>query len=154
MATAVVARCGDCGHVWETTTLRLKLDPIHQCPKCRFFATPEVQRGRRVRNDNRERSLAQEKKAEQRYGARRQPASGAMPHSKSDLRDSGRIRVECKFTRAKSFTLKLEELKKLEREKTGDEHPVFEIEFQAEKPFKRYVVIPQWLYSHLVGEGE
>jgi len=154
MATEVEVRCWDCGHVWATTLLSLKLDPTRQCPKCRFFATPEVLRGKGTRNDNRERSLTQEKKAEQRYGARRQPASGALPHSKSDLRDPGRIRVECKFTRAKSFTLKLEELKKLEREKTGDEHPVFEIEFQAEKPFKRYVVIPQWLYSHLAGEDE
>jgi hypothetical protein len=61
--------------------------------------------------------------------------------------------VECKFTRAQSFTLKLEELKKLEREVQGDEHPVFEIEFQSERPAKRYVVIPQWLYEHLT-EGE
>jgi len=48
---------------------------------------------------------------------------------------------------------KLEELKKLEREVQGDEHPVFEIEFQSERPAKRYVVIPQWLYEHLT-EGE
>lgn len=154
MTATVDVRCWDCGHVWETTFLSLKLDPVRQCPECRFFATPEVLRGRGVRNDNRERSLTQEKKAEQRYGARRQPASGAMPHAKADLRDPGRVRVECKFTRAKSFTLKLEDLLKLEREKAGDEHPVFEIEFQCEKPFKRYVVIPQWLYSHLTEEGE
>ena len=152
--TWVTVQCWDCGHQWERTKLDLKVNPVCQCPKCRFFATPKELRTASKSNDNQRRSQTQEKQAEQRYGARRQPASGALPHAKSDLRDPGRVRVECKFTRAKSFTLKLEELKKLERERTGDEHPVFEIEFQCEKPFKRYVVIPQWLYSHLVGEEE
>jgi hypothetical protein len=154
MSTTVAVQCWDCGHQWETTTLSLRLDPTRQCPECRFFATPKVLRGGARNNDNQRRSTEQEKKAEQRYGARRQPASGALPHAKADLRDPGRVRVECKFTRAKSYTLKLEDLKKLERERTGDEHPVFEIEFQSEKPFKRYVVIPQWLYAHLTGEEE
>lgn len=150
MTLMVEVRCWDCGHEWDMPATTFKVDSVRQCPECRFFATPEVLRGKKGGNDNQKRSREQEKKAEQRYGARRQPASGALPHAKSDLRDPGRVRVECKFTRAKSFSLKLEELKKLERERVGDEHPVFEIEFQGERPFKRYVVIPQWLYSHLV----
>jgi hypothetical protein len=140
--------------MWDRATLDLKLNPVCQCPKCRFFATPRTVKTAKKVSDNQRRSQIQEKKAEQRYGARRQPASGALPHAKSDLLDPGRVRVECKLTRAKSFTLKLEDLKKLEQERRGDEHPVFEIEFQCENPFRRYVVIPQWLYSHLTEEEE
>lgn len=151
--TPVQVQCPDCGHGWEVAPLVLRVDPVRQCPECRFFHRLQmVERRKKSRSDNLRRSQEQEKKAEKRYGARRQPASGALPHAKSDLRDLGRIRVECKFTRASSFTLKLDELKKLERERYGDEHPVFEIEFQSEKPFKRYVVIPQWLYEHLAEE--
>jgi ribosomal protein L44E len=150
----VQVRCRDCGHVWEVDKLSVKLDPIRQCPVCRYFARPEMLSNNGGRSDDYRRSKLQEKRAEKRYGARRQPASGAMPHAKADLRDPGRLRVECKLTRARSYTLKLDDLKKLEREKSADEHPVFEIEFQCEKPFRRYVVIPQWLYSHLAEEDE
>ena len=54
--------------------------------------------------------------------------------------------MECKLTRAKSFSLKLAELEKLEREAAGED-PVFEIEFQGVYPHKRYVVMPGWLYD-------
>lgn len=149
----VLVQCPDCGHGWEVAPVVLRLDRVRQCPKCRFFHKLKPVERRRAKNDNVQRSQAQEKRAEKAYGARRQPASGSLSHAKSDLRDPGRLRVECKFTRAQSFSLKLAELKKLERESQGDEHPVFEIEFQCEKPAKRYVVLPRWLYVHLL-EGE
>ena len=60
------------------------------------------------------------------------------------------MRGECKFTSNKSFSLKLEELIKLERESSGGEHPLFEIEFQGGRPFKRYVVLPDWVYASLI----
>ena len=59
------------------------------------------------------------------------------------------MRGECKFTRAQSYTLKLEELRKLELEAGYGELPMFEVEFQHNLPFKRYVVLPEWAYSQL-----
>lgn len=103
----------------------------------------------RGRSSNQKRSQDQEKRAAKHYGARRQKASGAIPGVKGDLRDPGRLRGECKFTRAASYSLKLEELRKLELEAGCQELPVFEIEFQNNPPFKRYVVLPQWAFDQL-----
>jgi hypothetical protein len=60
--------------------------------------------------------------------------------------------MECKFTRAASFSLKLAELKKIHDEAAiAGEDPVFEIEFQGVHPHERFVVIPGWLFDHLNG---
>ena len=94
------------------------------------------------------RSKKQEQSAAKRHGARRQKGSGAMDHAKGDFRDPGKVRGECKFTRAKSFSLKLADLMKLEEQATLGERPVFEIEFQGQQPVMRYVVLPGWLYDY------
>ena len=88
-------------------------------------------------------------------GAKRQKASGSLSGAKGDIRKVGVLRGECKFTRAKSFSLKLEELKKIELEVGAGENPAFFIEFQCQQPPKRYVVLPEWLYEYyasLVGD--
>ena len=121
---------------------------ILMCEKCRGSELVVVP-GKCRRSDNQKRSQTQEKHAAKRYGARRQKASGAIPGVKGDLRDPGRLRGECKLTRAASYTLKLEELRKLEHESTAGEIPMFEIEFQNNPPFKRYVVLPQWAFDQL-----
>jgi hypothetical protein len=72
-----------------------------------------------------------------------------MSGAKGDVRKRGEARIECKFTRAKSFSLKLSELQKIETEAEGDETPAFYVEFQGQQPHKRYVVIPEWLYESL-----
>jgi hypothetical protein len=100
------------------------------------------------KTDSQKRSQAQEKRAAKRTGARVQPASGAMSDAKGDLRKRGELRIECKLTRAKSFTLKREDLEKLESETAGGELPVFEIEFQDRLPYKRYAILPGWLYDY------
>ena len=97
--------------------------------------------------DSQKRSRQQEKRAAKRYGGHVQPASGAG-RSKGDVRTPGELRVECKFTRANSYALRLDLLEKLEREATSGENPIFEIEFQGVHPHKRYVVLPGWLYDH------
>jgi hypothetical protein len=98
-------------------------------------------------------SLRQEKTAEKRYGAKRQPASGAMSSAKGDLRDAGRLRLECKTTQNKSFTLKVEELEKIGHEASRGEIPVFEIEFCNTSHKQRYVVLPYWAYDVLMTES-
>jgi hypothetical protein len=102
-------------------------------------------------SDNQKRSRAQEKRAAKRIGGRVQPASGAG-RSKGDVRDPGHVRMECKLTRSNSYSLKLADLQKIEKEATTGEHPIFEIEFQGVHPRKRYVVLPGWLYDSLSGK--
>lgn len=106
---------------------------------------------RRGRSDDQKRSKKQEERVAKRLGAKRQKASGSMGHAKGDIRKDGEIRGECKFTRAKSFSLKLDELIKIENEAAGGEQPAFFIEFQGRQPPKRYVVIPEWLYEYYAG---
>ena len=130
--------------VWR---LQKSYGPI-MCPTCHGSEVSAVPH-KPHRSDNQKRSRLQEKYAAKRYGARRQKASGALPGVKGDLRDPGRLRGECKFTRAASYTLKLEELRKLEQEAGAGEVPMFEIEFQTNPPFKRFVVLPQWAYDQL-----
>lgn len=108
---------------------------------------------RKGKTNSQKRSRQQEKRAAKRIGGRVQPASGAG-QAKGDVRLEGHTRMECKFTRAKSYSLKLEELKKIEREAGPGEQPVFEVEFQCVYPHERYVVLPGWLYDHLIQKGD
>jgi hypothetical protein len=59
-----------------------------------------------------------------------------------------------KETTAKSFSLKLAELQKLERESHLGERPLFLIEFQCVSPPKRYAVVPEWVLEGLIAEKE
>jgi len=59
--------------------------------------------------------------------------------------------MECKLTRANSYSLRLDLLEKIEKECEGGENPAFEIEFQGVYPHKRYVVLPGWLYDYYAG---
>jgi hypothetical protein len=115
-------------------------------------ASNSTARGKGGRSDNQKRSIKQEKRVAQREGGRRQPASGAIPGFAGDVRLAREYRGECKFTRARSYTLKLFDLEKLEREAYGDEIPVFDLEFQHERP-KRYVVLPEWVFNMLMEES-
>jgi hypothetical protein len=62
--------------------------------------------------------------------------------------------VECKETTRKSFSLKLEELMKIEKEARGGEQPLFEVQFQGVHPVKTYVVLPVSEYQAMVDELE
>lgn len=96
------------------------------------------------------RSRDQERRLAKTFGMRQQVASGAIPGIKSDLREKGRLRGEAKETVHKSYSLKLVELEKLEREAQGGELPLFMVEFQGSHPFKRYVVMPEWVALSLL----
>ncbi len=107
---------------------------------------------RRGKSKDQKTSKAQEKRAARRIGGSVQPASGALSGAKGDVRKPFDTRMECKFTRKKSFALKLEELLKIEREASSGEKPVFEIEFLSNPTSHRYVVIPGWVYDQLTGD--
>lgn len=119
----------------------------HHCPADLYKTGSKPKTGK---TDSQKRSQRQEKRSAKRIGGDVQPASGAGS-SKGDVRKAFDTRMECKLTRARSFSLKLSELEKIEQE-AGSEKPVFEIEFQGVYPHKRYVVIPGWLYDQLTGD--
>lgn len=108
---------------------------------------------KRGATDDQKRSRDQEKRVAQREGGKRQAGSGSVSGVKGDVRAIGKVRSECKFTRAASFRLKLIELLKIEREASGSELPVFDIEFQRGLVHRRYVVLPEWVYETLMHES-
>lgn len=119
------------------------------CSSCNKAVTPSP--APKEKSDKRKRSSDQEKRAAKRHGAKVVAGSGASPLSKGDIHKRGKIRGECKYTDAASYSLKLDELRKLEREAKIDEDPIFEIEFQGVSPFRRYYVIPDYTWEKMEG---
>lgn len=148
------AVCEDCGHsraMDREVYLRRNRLGLATCDRCNGkLLWEEIRKGK---SDNQKRSRAQEKQAAKRIGGSVQPGSGAG-RAKGDVRRPWHSRVECKFTRAKSFSLKLSELEKIEKEAVPPELPIFEIEFQGVTPHKRYAVIPGWLLDQLLSLEE
>ncbi len=87
-------------------------------------------------------SKNQEKQAARDIGGNLTPGSGSLAHSKGDVRLSGEYLIECKYTSADRYTLKLDELLKIRGEafKRG-ELPLFQIEFKGNNKAK-YVLVP------------
>jgi len=106
---------------------------------------PKKKRG----TDSQKRSRKQEKKLAQDMGGRVQPASGAGS-AKGDVQVTGTARAECKLTRKKSYSLKLAEMEKIEKEAFYDEIPFLQLEFQGVHPHKKYVVMPYWAFRSLM----
>jgi len=149
--------CGECGHTAKVNRLvwavrrNPGLDyPCEECGADLYKVGSQVKHGK---TDSQKRSRAQEKHAAKRFGGGVQPGSGAG-RAKGDVRAPWHARIECKLTRAKSFTLKLSDLEKIEKEAISPEKPIFEIEFQGITPHKRYAVIPGWLLDHFMSLEE
>lgn len=123
------------------------------CAKCGADLYRVGSSPRRGASDSQRRSRAQEKRVAAREGGRRQPGSGAVDGFEGDVRSAGRYRGECKLTRASSYSLKLADLLKLERQASSGELPVLDLEFQCSAPFKRYVIMPEWAYESLMADA-
>jgi phage FluMu protein Com len=147
--------CSVCGFNQELkpseskTRRRYGLEP--KCPKCHSVMQYNV--SELGTTDNQRRSQAQEERVAAREGAKRQAASGSRPGYEGDVRKVGAYRGECKFTRAKSFALKLEVLRQLEMQADYGELPVLDLEFQGNEGHWRYVVLPEWAYEILMKES-
>jgi hypothetical protein len=106
----------------------------------------------RSAKDNRRRSMRQERKLAMDTEATQQRGSGASKFYKGDVRKKGVFRAECKFTSAKSFILKLEELDKIRGECAFGETPVFDVTFTDRngRTVDRWVAVPyeEWLKQH------
>jgi len=146
--------CSGCGHVPTISVLdmRLRVGMEHICPLCGAGMMTGHKPVRGV-TDSQKRSRSQERRVARREGGRRQPGSGSVEGFSGDVRVARKYRGECKFTRANSFSLKLEELRKLEQQASAGELPAFDIEFLGVSPTRRYVVIPEWAFDSLMEES-
>lgn len=144
--------CPHCAAENEFDDYSLRMSPIKRvfCMACRkdFKAT----KPKKGRSDAQRRSKDQEKRAARRYGGKVQAGSGTSSRAKGDFVDSGVLRGECKETTRKSFSLKVEELMKIEKEARGDELPLFEVEFQGVFPRRTYAIVPASQYQALRDE--
>jgi len=150
--------CKNCKRIVTVDKLvfrqRARMGLSYDCPACGASdLTTNSERTKPKYTDNKKRSVKQEKRVAAREGGRAQPGSGAVDGFEGDVRKSGKYRGECKFTRAASYTLKLADLKKLEAQASSGELPVFDVEFQSEKPVKRYVIVPEWVFDTLMTES-
>jgi uncharacterized protein (AIM24 family) len=84
-------------------------------------------------------------------GSRVQTGSGALPWAKGDVRKKGKFRAECKFTRAKSYSVTIETLNKIRSECASDETPVLDLQFLDKHGAvdERWVLVPYevWIAS-------
>lgn len=88
-------------------------------------------------------SRKQEQRIAEDIGGRVQPASGAMPWAKSDVRVMGVARAEAKYTAKSSYALQLNDLDKIARE-AGLEEAVLQICFveRNSRPVLELAVVP------------
>lgn len=100
-------------------------------------------------------SAKQEKKLATVLGGKAQPGSGALPFdwAKGDVRIKDVARIEAKFTRAKSYSVKLEDLKTIRLHCQGKEEPAFVVEFKekdSDKAIETWALIPIEDYEELL----
>lgn len=79
-------------------------------------------------------------------GGRVQVASGATEFAKGDVRQRGKLRVECKTTSKKSYPLKLSEIMKIQEEALmgNMEEWAMQVEFQGQLGNSRKVAVIDW----------
>ncbi len=125
-------KCGNCKNVFKSRNVVLK-DYV-----------PQNKRPTRKISD------AQEKANAKKLGGQRTAGSGSVPNPvhKGDVRAHD-LRLECKSTGKKSFSLKLEDLKKIQSQARGDEIPVFSVEFRGTTKEEFYILPEAWFLQLL-----
>lgn len=125
------------------------------CGTCRTvfsrFDALKVEYKPKPRKSTRAISSRQERANAKKIGGRVTIASGSTPVDKADVKASD-TRMECKSTGKKSFSLKKEDLVKLEGQAIDDEMPVFAVEFRGGpgEPSRNYYVLPEGWYLQLL----
>lgn len=97
------------------------------------------------------RSKQQEKALASRVGGRVTPGSG-NGSVKGDVRKKGVVRIEAKTTKAKSFSVTLDMIRKIEDAALpSDEMPVLVVEFIDEdgRPIKEVAIVPTYILDSL-----
>lgn len=102
-------------------------------------------------NHSKRKSVLQERRAAEEVGGNIQPGSGAPQFYKGDVRVAGNLRLECKTTGSRSYSLKLDEILKIKGEALagGLEGWALQVEFQGSSGGKRFAVIDWGEYQQL-----
>lgn len=131
------------------------------CPPCQaaghpFIFTPIRTPVTRRNRQQKRASVRQENRIARDIDGRRQKASGATAHAKGDVRKAGSLRIEAKYTTAKSFSLKLADLVKIRSECTGRETPAFQITFmdRERRPIDEWMAVPYSVWRRLYAAAE
>lgn len=124
-------KCQTCGRTWA----RRRAGPASSHPD------KTKSRSYRKQSDKQEKRVARD------VGGRTTIASGQTPIDKADVRSS-LVRVECKYTDKKSFTLKVADLLKVAEQATGDQIPLFYIEYR--EAGEGYYVVPESWFLQLL----
>ncbi len=103
-------------------------------------------------------SMKQEVRVADTVDGRTEANSGAATHAGADVRKMCDQRIECKFTWAKEYKLKLSDLDKvrLQAINGGLETPVMQIDFTDKRTgrSKKFAVISWADYLYLMGEQD
>lgn len=111
-ASKEVARCLEC---WK------ELDEIVVLRSEEFKGLPKI--------DVKKVSVGRERRIAKQLGGKAQPGSGNKPYAKGDVRVVGSLRLEHKFTRNASYSVKRADLNKIRSETGIGEEPAFQIDF-------------------------
>lgn len=144
---------GTCPHCNGSDLTSWSLGKL-RCRSCdRAFSRHEVEvesvvsRSPRGSKSTRAQADKQERRVAKRLDARQTIASGQTPVDKGDVK-SDILRVECKYTDNKSYSLKAEELSKIAQNATGSQIPLFFVEFRTEG--EAYYIIPEHWFHRLL----
>ena len=156
-AEAVVGvPCGTCGSEINSVTRIVAGESVSQwlCSLCilagnpflleHLVRTPVTKRMKKA-------SVRQENKIARDIGGQRQKGSGSMAHAKGDVRKHGALRIEAKFTQARSYNVHYSDLVKIRSECVGDETPAFQITFMDRdlQPIDEWVLVPYAVWRKL-----
>lgn len=101
----------------------------------------------------RRKSMKIEDKLAEAIGGRRHKGSGALSYLKGDVRKRGKIRAESKFTQNKSYSVRLDDLWKIQSECSPGEVPAFDITFVEPMSLREvdsWVLIPRSEWQRLL----
>lgn len=94
------------------------------------------------------RAKVQERETAKRIGGRQTRASGAKTE-KGDVRLKGFVRIENKTTKASSYGVSVETVRKLEEAVVGSgEIPILQVELELGK--KKFVAMPDWALDLII----
>ena len=142
---------------------------VKACPKCnrqlikstgivqRYWCSPcqqgylksEVEIRTKYRNLNTEKSDRHEKKAAKKIRGRQPMASGALSFGKADVFND-LVRVECKTTEKRSYSIKKELLLKVANETEHGKIPVFNIQFEEQTGNLNYYILDEGWFLELL----
>ena len=139
-----VKPCNECGRSLVKRWSR------YICTHCQLeYKKTDVEIKSAFRNMNKEKSDRHEKKAAKKIRGRQTPASGAMAFNKADVY-SDLVRMECKTTEKRSYSIKKELLLKVAGETEHGKMPVFNVRFEEESGNLNYYIIDEGFFLELL----